>query len=164
MQMRISRFILASKPSIFFSIVTWTSVTEWVYLMTHYHHTFTGLNLSPGRTYRSSVKFCARLLCFIPVNSDGVTILASNPVTGNLTVNHQDSVTEAVYYQRPLDCWFFLLSAVILLKYFRYGLKNCPINQAINQSTLYLLFIFFSLKDIHWVRPVLRPRYCVTNW
>ncbi|XP_061189002.1 uncharacterized protein LOC133197151 [Saccostrea echinata] len=74
----------------------WSGVTEWTYLMTQNHHTFRGLNLSPGRMYRSSVKFCARLHCFNPVNSNGVTILANNPVTGGLTLNHQGSGSETV--------------------------------------------------------------------
>lgn len=75
---------------------SWSGVTEWVYLMTHYHHTFTGLNLSPGHTYRSSVKFCARLFCFAPINSNGVTVLANNPITGTMTINHQGSGTETL--------------------------------------------------------------------
>lgn len=85
---------------------SWSGVTEWVYLMTQYHHTFTGLNLSPGYTYRSSVKFCARLFCFVPINSNGVTVLANNPITGALTINHQGSGTETV-------CWKILVEIFI---------------------------------------------------
>ncbi|XP_060577218.1 uncharacterized protein LOC132734491 [Ruditapes philippinarum] len=47
-----------------------------------------GLSLSPGRTYRISLKFCAKQYCFKPVHSNGVTVVPNPPVTGNVSVTY----------------------------------------------------------------------------
>ncbi|XP_053398434.1 uncharacterized protein LOC128556766 [Mercenaria mercenaria] len=52
-----------------------------------------GLFLSPGRTYRISLKFCAKQYCFKPVHSDGVTIVPNPPTTGNMTVTYTENST-----------------------------------------------------------------------
>ncbi|XP_053390115.1 uncharacterized protein LOC123523221, partial [Mercenaria mercenaria] len=52
-----------------------------------------GLTLSPGRTYRISLKFCAEQFCFKPVHSDGVTIVPNPPLTGNMSVTYPDNKT-----------------------------------------------------------------------
>ncbi|XP_060578984.1 uncharacterized protein LOC132735961, partial [Ruditapes philippinarum] len=50
-------------------------------------------SLSPGRTYRLSLKFCARQYCFKPVHSDGVTVVPNPPVTGNMSVLYTANTT-----------------------------------------------------------------------
>ncbi|XP_060604506.1 uncharacterized protein LOC132757271 [Ruditapes philippinarum] len=52
-----------------------------------------GLSLSPGRSYRISLKFCAGKYCFKPVHSDGVTVVPNPPVTGNVTVTYTANTT-----------------------------------------------------------------------
>jgi hypothetical protein len=57
-----------------------------------------GLSLSPGRTYRTSLKFCAGKYCFKPVHSDGVTVVPNPPVTGNMTVTYTANTTSVHFY------------------------------------------------------------------
>ncbi|XP_053400998.1 uncharacterized protein LOC128557563 isoform X2 [Mercenaria mercenaria] len=52
-----------------------------------------GLSLSPGRTYRISLKLCADQFCFKPVHSDGVTVVPNPPLAGNISVAYTDNKT-----------------------------------------------------------------------
>ncbi|XP_053398947.1 uncharacterized protein LOC128556937 [Mercenaria mercenaria] len=52
-----------------------------------------GLFLSAGRTYRVSLKFCARQFCFKPVHSNGVTIVPNPPTTGSMSVTYTTNKT-----------------------------------------------------------------------
>lgn len=50
--------------------------------------TAAALILSPGRTYRLSVRFCADDVCFHPLKTSGVTIIPSKPVAGFLSIEY----------------------------------------------------------------------------
>jgi len=45
-----------------------------------------GLVLSPGRSYRIVLKFCAGETCYTPLLSSGVTVLSRPPTSGDISV------------------------------------------------------------------------------
>ncbi|KAK3082667.1 hypothetical protein FSP39_002132, partial [Pinctada imbricata] len=70
---------------------TWNTIYDYEYLYNKESHSVNNLNLSPGKTYRVNLKPCAGTTCFPTIQSDGVTVLSSRPVTGALNVTHLDS-------------------------------------------------------------------------
>ncbi|XP_061176007.1 uncharacterized protein LOC133184958 [Saccostrea echinata] len=50
-----------------------------------------GLLLDPGKLYRFVLKPCAREICFLPINSNGIMILANPPIAGGMKVAHENS-------------------------------------------------------------------------
>ncbi|CAG2247188.1 unnamed protein product [Mytilus edulis] len=49
------------------------------------------LTLNPGVKYRVVLKLCAKTICFSNISTDGVTVIANPPVTGDVTVEHFNS-------------------------------------------------------------------------
>ncbi|XP_076085327.1 uncharacterized protein LOC143056126 [Mytilus galloprovincialis] len=49
------------------------------------------LTLNPGVKYRVVLKLCAETICFSNISTDGVTVIANPPVTGDVTVEHFNS-------------------------------------------------------------------------
>ncbi|XP_069133969.1 uncharacterized protein [Argopecten irradians] len=66
----------------------WTVIRDFEHLSTSYEAEVNDLSLLPGRSYRVALKLCAGLICYAPIYTDGVLVLANPPVTGNLMVTH----------------------------------------------------------------------------
>ena len=73
---------------IFDTLAVWNQIRDFQHISSHDEAKATGLNLSPGKTYRFKIKICAITTCYSPLVSDGVTVLANSPVTGQLTLEH----------------------------------------------------------------------------
>ncbi|XP_021356985.1 uncharacterized protein LOC110452658 [Mizuhopecten yessoensis] len=71
----------------------WTVVREFEHLSTSFEAEANDLLLLPGRSYRVALKLCAGMTCYAPIYTDGVLILSSPPVTGNLLVTHFNLTT-----------------------------------------------------------------------
>ena len=72
---------------------TWIDFYAETYIHTSTSYSLNDLDLSPGKSYRVTIKPCAGATCFTPVESDGVLVLANRPTTGKLNVTHQDTAT-----------------------------------------------------------------------
>jgi hypothetical protein len=68
----------------------WATFREYEHIHTHHEARVTDVNLMPGRMYRFAVKFCAIAICYAPLFSDGVLILANPPNKGQITVEHRN--------------------------------------------------------------------------
>ncbi|XP_062606252.1 uncharacterized protein LOC134268062, partial [Saccostrea cucullata] len=69
----------------------WTVFQDFTYNHGHQQAHVTGLLLDPGKWYRFVVKLCATDICYLPMHSNGVMILANPPVTGELRVVIENS-------------------------------------------------------------------------
>ncbi|KAK3101903.1 hypothetical protein FSP39_007221, partial [Pinctada imbricata] len=66
----------------------WNTYRDYEHISTHHKAAVTDLNLSPGKSYRFKIKICAISTCYSTLTSDGVTILPSSPITGQITIEH----------------------------------------------------------------------------
>jgi hypothetical protein len=68
----------------------WIQFKDFVYVGNHRYATISNLDLKPGKSYRTVVKFCAEELCFPVVNGNGITVLYNAPVGGEIKVDLQN--------------------------------------------------------------------------
>lgn len=64
---------------------------DYEHLRTVGHLIHGGLVLTPGRTYRVLVKFCAGNICYYSLKSNGTTIISSPPNSGNIAVEYDET-------------------------------------------------------------------------
>ena len=69
----------------------WTLFRDFVHVSTVFDISIDDLTLSLGIKYRVVLKLCAKTTCFQTVNTDGVMVIANPPVTGGITVEHQNT-------------------------------------------------------------------------
>ncbi|KAL4221421.1 hypothetical protein ACF0H5_019679 [Mactra antiquata] len=80
----------------------WTMFRDYEHLKTTDSLEANELQLIPGRMYRTLIKYCAGKYCYKPSHSNGVTIIPSPPLTGNLQVEVVDT-NLTVYLEAFVD-------------------------------------------------------------
>ncbi|CAC5386461.1 unnamed protein product [Mytilus coruscus] len=66
----------------------WSVFRDFLHVSTIFDISIDDLTLNPGIKYRIVLKLCAKTICFSPINTDGVMVLANSPITGDITVEH----------------------------------------------------------------------------
>ena len=66
----------------------WTSYRDFFHVPAVFEIHIDDLTLELGIMYRVVLKLCATTICFQPINTDGIMVMASPPVTGDLNVEH----------------------------------------------------------------------------
>ncbi|XP_062616047.1 uncharacterized protein LOC134277752 [Saccostrea cucullata] len=69
----------------------WEVFRDYMYIFGRKEIKRTSMLLSPGMKYRAVLKLCASEICYKPVSSDGIIVLANPPVTGYIKVKHLNS-------------------------------------------------------------------------
>lgn len=66
----------------------WTTYQDYFHISTMFDVSIDDLTLSPGIKYRISLKLCAKTICFDPIKTNGVMVMANPPVSGSISINH----------------------------------------------------------------------------
>jgi hypothetical protein len=87
----VKSYIICKRNNLYFFISdVWIPYKDFLYVGKHRCTTINNLDLKPGKSYRTVVKFCAEEICFPVVNGNGITVLFNPPVGGEIKVDLQN--------------------------------------------------------------------------